>query len=325
MSGGRAVEPPRPASGAPEDELVEIVQMVRRELQLLEEAPTGAWVEETARDLRGGRKSGWYYPTSTGGGLAFFSTRPPDAFGHVHVGPGSDAAERGVRLATALLDGLPPSIRAVDVGFTGLDSASEGRVLADLLRRPGARAIVREAMERSIGPEDDASVGPVPSGLALVPVRRITLDALADLDRRSFAGTVDEMLIGRELTDYRRVLEALLAGSVGRFLDEASTALVEPDPPRLVGAILTTEQSPRRAVFADFFVDPSDRREGRGRYLLQWAIRALRALGHERVRLWVSRENDAARRLYDRLGFRSVAVTTIYRWERPGSHPQTAA
>ncbi len=320
------MDPPRPAAGAPADELLELAQLVRRELLLLEESPSGAWVEETARDLRDGRKIGWYYPTSDGGGLAFYSARPPDAFAHVHVGAGTDAAGRAVRLATTMLDALPAAVRAVDVGFTGLSSDEEALVFTELLRRPGARAIVREAMERAIGPDDDGPVGSIPAGLVLLPVRRITLDALAELDRAAFAGTVDELLIGRELADYRRVLEALLANEVGRFLDEASTALLEPDPPRLVGALLSTEQSPRRAVFADFLVAPSDRKRGHGRYLLRWGIRALRALGYERVRLWVSHENDAARHLYDGLGFRAVARATIYRWERPASpQPQTAA
>jgi ribosomal protein S18 acetylase RimI-like enzyme len=123
------------------------------------------------------------------------------------------------------------------------------------------------------------------------------------------------------------VLRSLLDGEAGRFLDEASTALYRAEPPALLAALLTCEKTARRASFLDFMVDPSVRRSGLGRYLLRWGFRALRALGYEQVRLWVSESNVAARRLYDSVGFSVTHAATIYRWDRPGSdpHPQTAA
>ncbi len=64
-----------------------------------------------------------------------------------------------------------------------------------------------------------------------MPARSITLDALAELDRAAFHGTVDELLLGREAGANRRAMEALLEGRLGRFLDETSAALLEPERP----------------------------------------------------------------------------------------------
>jgi ribosomal protein S18 acetylase RimI-like enzyme len=321
------MDEPLPTTGAPADELFELVQLVRRELLLREESPTGAWVEATATDLRAGEKPGFYYPLASGGGVAFRSDRGPDAFAHVHVERGGDPAERAVRLTDALLASVPPETRSVSLGFSGLTSGEEPRVLDRLAVRPGSTVIRRFAMERALDPRDGASLTGLPDGLRHVPVRDVTIDALADLDWRAFHGTVDALLIGTNLAEYRRVLEALIAGEAGRFLDEASTALYRPEPPALLAAILTCEKSPRRAVFLDFMVDPLERRKGYGRYLLRWGFRALRALGYERVRLWVSESNAAARRLYESVGFSVVLGTTIYRWDRPveSAQPHSAA
>lgn len=220
---------------------------------------------------------------------------------------------------------MPPALRSLSLGFTGLLPEEEGPVLAELAR-PGSSVIRRFALERAIGPEDEPAPPNPARGLRHVAIRDITLDALTDLDFRAFRSTPDARLIGADPAPYRRALQALLAGEAGRFLDEASTTLYRPDPPGLVGAILTGERSPRRAIFLDLMVDPSERGHGYGRYLLQWGFRALRALGYQQVRLWVSESNEVARGLYNSLGFATVHATTIYRWDRPDSsaHPHSA-
>lgn len=319
------MDPPRSTRGAPMEELLELVQLVQRELLLRDEAPTGNWVEASATDLRTGEKSGWYYPIATGGGVAFRSERETASFAHVHVEPGPDALARAVALSETLLDTLPEPTRSASLGFTGLTTEQEEALTAHLAQRSGSTVIRRFAMERALRSRDGEGLTPVPDALALVPVREITLDALSVLDQRSFRGTTDELLIGSELVEYRRVLSALLDGAVGRFLDEASSALYRPDPPTLVGAILTCEKSARHAVFQDFMVDPALRGRGYGEYLLRWAFRALWALGYERVRLWVSATNQTARHLYDSVGFAITHSAVIYRWDRVpvAPHPQS--
>lgn len=310
------MEAPRPAREAPAEQLLELVHLVQRELLLREEAPAGSWVEATAIDLRRGEKVGWYYPTDSGGGLAFRSDRGSTSYAHVHVESSPDALARAVALSETLLDALPPSVMSVSVGFTGLLADQEDALLTRLASRTGSTVIRRFAMERALTSRDGEGLVPAPDALALVPIRDITLDALAELDRRAFQGTMDELLIGPDISEYRRMLSALISGELGRFLDEASTALYRPEPPTLVGAILTCEKSARRAVFLDFMVDPTLRGRGYGAYLLRWGLRALWALGYERARLWVSATNHTARRLYDSVGFAVTHTAAIYRWDR---------
>lgn len=321
MTGTPAVEDPRPALGAPSEELVELVQLLRRDLARRREAPRGDWVEEIAADLRAGRRAGWYYPVSTGGAVAFYSAHGTEGFGHVHVVEGAEAEERGRRLLGTMLDALPPSLRSLDVGFTGLDPAAEHHLLEPFAARAGSTVIERQMMVHELTAENGVAVPDLAAPLRQVPVADVTPEALAELDQRAFAGTVDELLVGPGLEEHRRVVEAILEGSLGRFLPEASAALVGEAPTRLVGALLTAEQSPHRAVFLNFLVDPAERGRGYGRYLLRWGLRALRALGYSEVHLWVTLANRSALRLYEAHGFRVVASATIYRWERSGSDP----
>ncbi|HKN06811.1 MAG TPA: GNAT family N-acetyltransferase [Thermoplasmata archaeon] len=316
------MDDPLPAKGARLDELVEIVHQVRKALLARDESPAGDWVERTAEGLRSGGTVGWYYPIDRGAGLSFYSSSGTDAYGHVHVADEPGAVDRGERLANVLLDRLPPEIRSINVGFTGLSPAPEQELYDRLAPRSGSTVIERMAMERSLGTEDGRPPGPVPEGLTLVPIRAVTIDALADLDFRSVTGTVDALLIGERREEYRRVTAALLAGSLGRFLDEASIALLLPDPPRLVGAILSAERSPRKAIVVNFMVDPEFRRRGYGKYLFRWELRALWALGYQRVHLWVTAANEPARRLYKEFHLEPTVRSTIYRVTRASGVPQ---
>jgi len=316
------VEAPRPARGAPADELLELAHLLRRELVVREEGPIGDWLESFAERLRSGETTGWYYPLATGGGLASRSEREGTSFEHVHVAPGPDPLERAEALAAVLLDSLPSTVNAACVGFTGLTTEEEDVLLGRLARRPGSTVIHRFAMERALSADDGKETPPLPVELAQFPVREVTPEALADLDQRAFRGTTDELLLGPGIGEYRRALSAMLDGELGPFLDHASSALYRAEPPALVGAILTSERSARHAVFLDFMVDPDERGHGYGRYLLRWGFRTLYALGYERVRLWVTATNTGARRLYDSVGFSVTHRAVIYRWDRVPASPQ---
>lgn len=314
---------PRPTRGARKDLLEELLAGVRRALAARDEAPGGAWIEEVSRELSDGRRPGFYTTGTDGPGVAFFGVRGSMAFGHVHVEAGPGAADRAIVLASSLLDALPPTTQAADVGFTGLPDDEEVAAVERLrAARPGSRAILRQALERSLGDTDSEFPAEPPSGTRRVEVRDLTPEAFSALDARSFAGSIDELLVGESVADYRRSFDAILADELGRFLDEASCGVIEVDPIRLVGALLTTEKSPRHAVFVDLVVDPERRRAGLGRFLLGWGLRASWALGYERVRLWVSLENRPALALYERFGFRPIGKAAIYRWDRAASAGQ---
>lgn len=321
------MEPPRPATAAPAEDLLELFQAIRRELKLREEAPTGAWVEQSADEARRGVRPAWYYPPAAdGGGLAVYTRRGTKAWGHVHSAAGPSAEERALRLATTLVDALPLDLLSLALGFSGFDLAQERRVAHALANRPGSQVVERFQMERRLRPDPPAEVPPPPAGVRLIAVRDATLDAIADLDARTFEGTLDDLVVGGSRQQYADMVQGLLDSQMGRFLDEASTLLFQPDPPRLVGGVLCGEASPREAVVLDLMVEPERRGHGHGRFLLRWGLRALHALGYATATLWVTEANRAAIRLYETEGFLRTASTVIFHWGRPVGepHPQTS-
>ncbi|MCI4322747.1 MAG: GNAT family N-acetyltransferase [Thermoplasmata archaeon] len=141
---------------------------------------------------------------------------------------------------------------------------------------------------------------------------------IAALDRRAFANGVDAFLLPDNREGDLQMLEGIRSGTMGRYLDLASTAVAD-DNGRLVGFLLAVEETPRRAVLVSLAVDPAARRHGIGSALLQRTLRALAALGYSSVRLWVTQANLPARALYAQLGFGSPESTFIYRWTRRSS------
>lgn len=57
------------------------------------------------------------------------------------------------------------------------------------------------------------------------------------------------------------------------------------------------------------FVRPGAQRTGVGLPLVLHIVEVARSLGHERVDVWTARENDAARRLYERAGMTPTGKT----------------
>jgi ribosomal protein S18 acetylase RimI-like enzyme len=317
------VDPPRPATAASADELLELFQSIRRELELREEAPSGAWVESSVTEAKAGTRPAWFYaPSEAGGGISFSSRRGPKVWGHVHAAAGPDAAERAERLADALLTSLSAEVRWVSIGFSGFDLDEERRVVRRLADRPGALAVERYQMECALRRERPPELPAPPAGLELLPVRAATVEALGDLDARGFRDTVDDLVMGGTVVEYTEIVQGLLDSRIGRFLDEASHLLYQPEPPRLVGAVLVSEASPREGVILDLVVDPERRGHGYGRFLLRWGLRALFALGYSTATLWVTESNRTALRLYEAEGFRRVASTVLFHWTRPSAEPQ---
>ena len=306
-----------PAQSARSDELEELIHSVRAELLRRGEAPPSSWVQEAARELKAGRITGWYHPGTDAPGLGFFSVRGDRAFGHVHVAPGADAPGRARQLVEVLTSGQPLSVSQHDLGITGLSTSEEQALGESLERTPGVSVLVREQMDRDIGVADSEPVVPQPIGVHHIPIRAVSREALAQLDYLAFHGTIDANLIGTEPAEYRRMMDELVEGRLGRFLEEASTALLSPGNEEIWGALLTSEQSPQLAVYLDVMVHPSHRRKGIGRYLVRWGFRALWALGYTKVRLWVTRSNEPAYELYRTNGFAPMGTALILRYSRP--------
>jgi ribosomal protein S18 acetylase RimI-like enzyme len=101
--------------------------------------------------------------------------------------------------------------------------------------------------------------------------------------------------------------QLIRTAACGVFLPEASYVAFRTGAPEPVGLVVTTAIGPRTAHIAQLAVEPTFARGGIGSRLVRAAGAAARALGHERATLVVAEDNDAARRLYGRLGFNEVA------------------
>jgi GNAT superfamily N-acetyltransferase len=314
------------ARSARPDVLLELLHALRKDLERRGEKLPSTWTEEAIEDLRHGRLTGWYRPaTEDGGEIGFYSVRPDRIFGHVHVLPGPGAVDRSLELLHAIATAPPCEVTPLNAGVSGLNAEDEERVAQVWAGEPRRAVTRREGLERTIGPPTPQDPGPPPGKAERRGIAEVTDAALVDLDLRGFAGTEDADLFARDTGEYARMIRGILDGRLGRFLPEASCALVTPEG-GLGAFILTVELSPRVALFADVVVDPSLRRQGYGRHLMEWGLRALSALGHESVRLWVTESNEAARQLYRSLGFHSYARSTIFRQAPglPAPQPQRA-
>lgn len=315
---------PRPAKGARADELLELVGHLRRELARRGESVSVDWADGVVSDLRSGALAGWYTPPAHGeGGVAFFSVRPRRAYGHVHVEPGAGAGDRALALVRALVDGLPPSVARLDLGLTGLTEDEEVSLRPALSEVPGGSVNPRWGLDRPLLRED--AVEPtLPSGFSRVPIASVAPDSLQALDRVAFGTTPDSTLLADTPEENRRVIEEILEGRLGLFLEEASIALASEDG-HLVGAVLTAQETPQRGIFVDLAVAPDYQRRGLARYLLRFGYRALLALGYTTATLWVSESNVGARALYAEEGFQPTRGSTLFTYVRPeGRQPQTS-
>ena len=317
----------RPATSVRVDELVELTHALRADLLARGEFLPSSWVEEAAEDLRAGRRAGWVLGAPGPTGLAFYSLRPHRGYAHVHVTPGGDPVARAARLLREVFRQLPEEILRGEAGVTGLSEPEEEALGREVQTWPGFTVLVRRAMDVDLTGRPPVPLDPLPPSLSPTPARTIPTAALAALDLAAFQGTPDESLVADTVEEDEQVVRDILSGSLGRFLDEASTAIVS-DQGHLVGALLTVEHSPRRSVFVDLVVHPSHKRRGLGRYLLRFGLRASAALGYSQVRLWVTETNAPALALYEANGFRPVLRAAVYRFVRPigdaSPHPQAA-
>ena len=128
----------------------------------------------------------------------------------------------------------------------------------------------------------------VAGSMTISPALLADLDAIEALEAAAFVG---DRLSRRSLRAFiRSPLRPLL---VARFGD------------RIAGyALLSARQGGRTARIYSLAVDPSQKRRGVGRALLQACERYARARGRAALRLEVRYDNPAAIALYEKMGYR---------------------
>ena len=127
----------------------------------------------------------------------------------------------------------------------------------------------------------------------------VDAEALACLMLEAYRGSTDDN--GETLEDARGEIRRLLEGDYGEFLPECSEILDRHG--KIVAATLLTmwEGAP---LVAFSMTSPAWKRRGLARAGLQRGMNRLLQRGDRELRLFVTRGNEPAKRLYESLGFR---------------------
>lgn len=141
------------------------------------------------------------------------------------------------------------------------------------------------------------SVPPEPGSIPTIrQAEEGDLQALSALDREIFGRLAYPFFVLRQIFDVHQG-ELLVLEQSGRLS---------------AYSIAVRSTTPGLAWYLGLGVDPVDRGRGFGRQMAEASLERLRGHGLERVRLTVEGENEAAVRLYQRLGFVRLAEVADY-------------
>ena len=167
-------------------------------------------------------------------------------------------------------------------------------------------------LQRALSPAAMPAAATAPAPIA-AQLRTWTEDDAVDTVRvlaRSYAGSIAARAFAPQgsLAEWAQyVAQIIKTPGCGRFLPAASVSVQHPADDRLRGLVLTTSLQRDTAHIAQLVVDPSYRRRGLARALVEEASRRAGLAGCWRVTLLVADDNTAARDLYASLGFEPVA------------------
>jgi ribosomal protein S18 acetylase RimI-like enzyme len=210
---------------------------------------------------------------------------------------------------------LQDLIQVFPRSLVGPQPDNEPSLLGRLLAPFGVIYRWRAAMGLAL--ESLSELPRLPAGYSVIPWDRIWLDHVGEIDRQSYAGSIDAALYSayfRSARGSRRLWEEAMRGRFGRFDPERTLLLMRDGEPR--GQLLACMRSAREGFIGDLAVLPEDR-GGTGRALLLECLWRYRRAGFPWVSLAVTLENERALRLYQSLGFTIRYKFPVMAWYRP--------
>ncbi|MCI4344402.1 MAG: GNAT family N-acetyltransferase [Thermoplasmata archaeon] len=200
------------------------------------------------------------------------------------LAPAGPKLEQVARVSLAPPQGLPAAGWVAELGPVGFRPRSRVDCtfdLHDVSRLPSA-PVDRKPRSLSLADEERIS-GLMLRAYARSPAERALFEQLSD-----------------PVADARLGAQDLLHGEIGTWRPDASFAI--DDGPELAAATLV--QDHHGLLLSEVMVDPRHRRRGYAAAVIAASVRALSEDGSEGpLRLVVSRENERAFRLYEKLGF----------------------
>lgn len=161
-------------------------------------------------------------------------------------------------------------------------------------------------MQRALSPSAPHSAAVTPLLPQLRPWREDDAIDTVRLLARAYAGVPSARAFAARgtLEEWAHYVAQIIKTPLcGRFLPDASLSVQHPADDRLRGLLLATALQRDTAHIAQIAIDPSYRRRGLARALVEEASRRAAAAGFWRMTLLVCEDNLPARELYASLGF----------------------
>ncbi len=190
--------------------------------------------------------------------------------------------------------------RKGEAAFRPLDQRSSeavGRVLRGLSQEDQSRLIAAMAVIEEL-------LGGAAKGSAPVMLRAPRMGDYGWIIHRH------GILYAREF-DWNEEFEALVAKLTARFIrnfkPRREACWVADKGGRIMGAVFVVEEDAETAKLRMLYVEPEARGEGLGGRLVRQVVDFARGAGYRRLILWTNDNLAAARRLYEKAGFRLVS------------------